>query len=341
MKRWYDIRAQAGGAEIIIYDEIGYWGITAKDFHDELEALGPVAEITVRINSPGGGVFTGLTIHNMLKRHAARVTVYVDGMAASIASVIAMAGDKIIMPENTLMMIHDPIGIVLGTAEDMKEEAELLEKIKTSLVSAYRNKTGLDDGKIAEMMAAETWMSAAEAMEMGFADEVEAPMQIAATFDLSWFKNLPEQAKAFSRAASAAPNPGNGKEKSMSDATKKAAAAATPPAETPAGGNPPADAENGGANNVVDLDAARAEGRGGATAIVEMCNLAGFPGKAAGYLAENKSEAEVRADLMAARAAADNDGVSGQHMAAGGDTPAPVMSHTDIYARRLAACRGK
>ena len=342
MKKWYDIRAQAGGAEIIIYDEIGYWGITAKDFLDDLKALGPVAEITVRINSPGGMVFDGLAIHNALKRHAAKVTVYVDGIAASIASVIVMAGDTVVMPENALMMIHDPMGFAVGNAETMKEMAEILDKIKASLVSAYRNKTGLEDEKIAELMAAETWLSAAEAVEMGFADAIEAPMEIAATFDLSRFENLTEQAKAFSRAASAAPNPGNGKEQSMSDATKKAAKAAEPPAETPAGGNPPAEAENGDAGNkVVDIDAARVEGRASAVEIVNMCNLAGFSGKAAGYLAENKTTAEVQADLLAARAAADNDGVSGQHMAVGGGNPAPVIDRAKIYAARNAARGGK
>ena len=93
MRRWFDVRAQTGGAEIVIYDEIGAFGIPAKAFLDELKALGPVAELTLRINSPGGSVFDGVAIYNALKRHDARVTVWIDGIAASIASMIAMAGD--------------------------------------------------------------------------------------------------------------------------------------------------------------------------------------------------------------------------------------------------------
>jgi ATP-dependent protease ClpP protease subunit len=100
VKRWFDFRAQAKGAEIVIYDEIGAFGIPAKAFLDELKALGPVAELTVRVNSPGGSVFDGVAIYNALKRHRATVTVWIDGIAASIASMIAMAGDEVVMPEN-------------------------------------------------------------------------------------------------------------------------------------------------------------------------------------------------------------------------------------------------
>ena len=104
------------GAEIVIYDEIGAFGIPAKAFLDELKALGPVPELTVRINSPGGSVFDGVAIYNALKRHSAAITVWIDGIAASIASMIAMAGDEIVMPENAMLMLHDPSGLVMGTA---------------------------------------------------------------------------------------------------------------------------------------------------------------------------------------------------------------------------------
>ena len=97
-RRWFDFRAQMKGAEIVIYDEIGAFGIPAKAFLDELKALGPVAELTLRINSPGGSVFDGVAIYNALKRQDARVTVWIDGIAASIASMIAMAGDEIVTP---------------------------------------------------------------------------------------------------------------------------------------------------------------------------------------------------------------------------------------------------
>ena len=125
MKRWYEFCARAkSAAEIVIYDEIGAFGIPAKAFLDELKTLGPVTELTVRINSPGGSVFDGVAIYNALKRHDAAITVWIDGIAASIASMIAMAGDEVVMPENTMLMLHDPSGLVLGTAADMRGMAE-------------------------------------------------------------------------------------------------------------------------------------------------------------------------------------------------------------------------
>ena len=153
MRSWYEFRAQARGAEIVIYDEIGAFGIPAKAFLNELKALGPVAELTVRINSPGGSVFDGVAIYNALKRHEARVTVWIDGIAASIASMIAMAGDEVVMPENAMLMLHDPSGLVMGTAADMRGMAEALDKMKAGMVAAYRDKSGRDDAEIETLMA--------------------------------------------------------------------------------------------------------------------------------------------------------------------------------------------
>ena len=189
MKRWYDFRAQAKGAEIVIYDEIGAFGIPAKAFLDELKALGPVAELTVRINSPGGSVFDGVAIYNALKRHDAAITVWIDGIAASIASMIAMAGDEVVMPENAMLVLHDPSGLVAGTAADMRAMAEALDRMKAGMVAAYRDKSGRDDAEIEALMAAETWLSAQEAVALGLADRVEQPVRMAAHFDLSRFRN--------------------------------------------------------------------------------------------------------------------------------------------------------
>jgi ATP-dependent Clp protease, protease subunit len=197
MARWYQFRAHAkAAAEIVIYDEIGAFGIPAKAFLDELKALGPVAALTVRINSPGGSVFDGVAIYNALKRHDARVTVWIDGIAASIASVIAMAGDEVIMPENAMLMIHDPSALVIGTAADMRGMAEALDKMKAGMVAAYRDESGRDDAEIEALMAAETWLSAQEAVDLGLADRVEAPVRMAAHFDLSRFRNTPPQLAA-------------------------------------------------------------------------------------------------------------------------------------------------
>ena len=195
-RRWYDFRAQAKGAEIVIYDEIGAFGIPAKRFLDELKALGPVLEPTVRINSPGGSVFDGVAIYNALKRHDAAITVWVDGIAASIASMIAMAGDEVVMPENAMLVLHDPSGLVAGTAADMRATAEALDRMKAGMVAAYREKSGREDTEIEALMQAETWLSAEEAVALGLADRVEIPVRMAAHFDLSGFRNTPPQLAA-------------------------------------------------------------------------------------------------------------------------------------------------
>jgi len=213
VKRWYEFRAQAKGAEIVIYDEIGAFGIPARVFLGELKALGPVAELTVRINSPGGSVFDGVAIYNALKRHDAAITVWIDGIAASIASMIAMAGDEVVMPENAMLVLHDPSGLVAGTAADMRAMAEALDRMKAGMVAAYHDKSGRDDAEIEALMAAETWLSAEEAVALGLADRVEQPVRMAAHFDLSRFRNPPPRLAAL--AASATPQ-----EDEMSDPHK-------------------------------------------------------------------------------------------------------------------------
>lgn len=197
MSKWYDLKAMGGGsAEISIYDEIGGWGISAKEFIDELKGLGEVTDITLRLNSPGGSVFEGMAIYNRLKQHKAGITVYVDGLAASMASVIAMAGDVVVMPANSMMMIHNPWTFAIGDADGLRDNADLLDKIKTTMLAAYSEKTGLSEDEISAIMDEETWLTGAEALEMGFADQVEESVDVAASvksFDLSKFKNLPNE----------------------------------------------------------------------------------------------------------------------------------------------------
>ncbi len=188
----YRVRmAGAKTAEVFIYDEIGGGffggGITAKRFADDLKALGHVTTLNVRMNSPGGDVFDGLAIYNTLKRHPANVIVDVDGMALSIASVIAMAGNQINMAKNAMMMIHDPWGIAAGTAEDLRRQADLMDTVKGNLVTTYADRTKNSAGDIEEMMSAETWLTAADAVQQGFADAITTELQMAARFDLSRF----------------------------------------------------------------------------------------------------------------------------------------------------------
>ena len=154
MRSWYAIRARAEGAEVSIYDEIGAYGVSAKSFLDELVALPDDGPLTLRLNSPGGSVFDAVAIHNALKRHEGTVTVWIDGIAASAASYVAMAGDEIVMPENAFLMIHDPAGLVMGTAEDMRAMAEALDKVKGSLVSGYAAKSGRTPEEVSALTAA-------------------------------------------------------------------------------------------------------------------------------------------------------------------------------------------
>jgi ATP-dependent protease ClpP protease subunit len=144
--------------------------VTAKSFAKNLKALGKPKSLDIYINSPGGSVFDGNAIHEQLKRHTAQKTVYVEGLAASIASVIAMAGDEIVIPENAYLMIHRVSGMVAGDAADMRKTADTLEKIESGIVAVYAAKTGRDAAEINEMMADETWMTGPEAVALGFAD---------------------------------------------------------------------------------------------------------------------------------------------------------------------------
>lgn len=166
-------------AEILIYDPIGQdWygnGVTAKRFRDDLAALGNVTDITVRINSPGGEVFDGFSIYNALKQHAAKVTVHVDGLAASIASVIAMAGDEVFMGEGAMFMVHSPWTIAMGDADNMREVADMLDKIEVGLVDAYVAHTQQDRKTVEKWMAVETWFTRQEAIDAGLATGVSDP----------------------------------------------------------------------------------------------------------------------------------------------------------------------
>jgi len=190
---WFSMKAMATGhAEIVIYDEIGGWGKSAADFIRELNAMADVSAITLRINSPGGDVFDGNAIYNLLRGHPAKVTAHIDGIAASIASLIAMAADDIVMPDNAMMMIHDPFAGVSGSANDLRKAADVLDKLRHGLLSAYVTKTGADESTVSEWMSNETWFTAAEAADAGLADTVIEPVKAAASFDLSQFTHAPD-----------------------------------------------------------------------------------------------------------------------------------------------------
>lgn len=177
--------------EIEIYDEIGFWGVNAKDFRAKLKGAG---DVVLKINSPGGSVFDGIGIYNDLKAHKGNVRVEITGIAASIASIIAMAGNEIAIAENAMMMIHNAWTVAIGNAEELQAQADVLSKIDGQLALTYAAQKGTPGIRaIKQMMADETWMTGKEAKESGFATEIlkAADKATQAKFDLSVFANAP------------------------------------------------------------------------------------------------------------------------------------------------------
>ncbi len=188
-------------AEIIIYAAIGpdYWGdgtmISAKAFSDELKKIpDTVNTINVRINSPGGDVFDGIAIYNRLKQHKAKKVVYIDGLAASIASIIAEAGDEIKMGEGALYMVHLPWTLAYGNRMELDNTVNRLMDIEEQMIGIYAKRSGLDRSEIKALLEAETWMSTEEAISKGFVDaKVEETMPIAASaIDSRWIIKKPK-----------------------------------------------------------------------------------------------------------------------------------------------------
>ena len=180
MEKWHPKAAKATDDTISIYDVIGqdWWtgeGMTAKRVAGALRSIGQ-KPVTVSINSPGGDVFEGLAIYNLLREHPAEVTVRVMGMAASAASVIAMAGDRIEMGLGSFMMIHNSWGAVVGNQNDMREAAETFAEFDAAMADIYAARSGMDAKDVAALMDAETLMRAEKALDLGFADgSFEAP----------------------------------------------------------------------------------------------------------------------------------------------------------------------
>ena len=324
-RKWYDLKAarNAAGktvAELRIYDDIGFWGTTAKAFVNELDAVAKDAdEVLVAVNSGGGDVFDGFAIYNALRRYSGKVTARVDGIAASAASLVAMAGDTIVMPENAMMMIHNAWTIAAGDAAQMRKTAELLDKTRDGIVAAYRNKCGLTDDEIVAMMDAETWMTAAEAKDRGFADQIEAPVKLQASVRtgelLARFEHTPE---ALLKALEAPP------------AEPPQAAAPASPAAAPVATTPPPDpgalvqhafaacraaglpqlaeavvsSSALASNDAIDAVVARAKD------IAGLCTAAHLPELTAQFVADGLNAEQVRARLYDRVMAASTTGLS-------------------------------
>lgn len=282
-----DITMYSNGkrAEVLIYSPISGatkpdgkpLGISAKGFAESISALGDVAEMDVRISSPGGDVFQGMAIYNTLKQHSAKVRVFIDGVAASMATVIAMAGDEIEMAENAVFMIHEPRASVSGTSEDLVSQAALLEKLTSQVVAVYAARTGIAEADIRAAMAKETWYSAAEAKAAGFVTKIGSNKKLTAHFDVSQFSNAPDWAQTQMQALFA------------SDVNKEPEMTTeTPKAEVP----------NIDAIKAQASEAARAEERNRITQIHALCKRAGKESLADAFCEKGLSVGEVQTELF-------------------------------------------
>jgi ATP-dependent protease ClpP protease subunit len=180
--KWYAFKPsnESGEVELSIYDEIGAFGVGAKEFIAELRDH-KGQHVHVRINSPGGEIIDGSAIANALNRHEGGVTVHIDGLAASMASYIAMSGKPTYMAENALLMIHNPWTLAAGEADDLRKQADLLDTMKATLVRGYQRKSGMPAEEIGRLMDEETWLTALEAAALGFIDAIEDGIPAAAS----------------------------------------------------------------------------------------------------------------------------------------------------------------
>ncbi len=197
---WFSVKAAANSAvDIVIFDDIGAWGISAKQFERELREVASGATlIRVNINSLGGDVIDGTAIYNMLKNHSASVHVFITGIAASMASVIAMAGDVIHIADNAWMMIHKPWGYQGGNSDDMREYADFLDNFEAGLLKAYEQKTGKTTDELKDMLRSETWLMGQSAIDMGFANVLTNSVEASAKLQsnrVEDFNDMPPQAK--------------------------------------------------------------------------------------------------------------------------------------------------
>lgn len=190
MKKWFDIQNKAKDtADVYIYSEVGGYDVNAKSFIDELKEIKD-KNINVHINSLGGSVFDGLAIYNALKNHAHKVTTKVEGICASISSVIAMGGDTIEMSENSLLMIHNPFAMSGGDANELRKTANILDKIRNEIADIYASKSKHDAEHYINLMDVESWFNSKESLELGLINGITKPISIQNNYDISKFQNI-------------------------------------------------------------------------------------------------------------------------------------------------------
>ena len=196
MRNWYALtpKPSVSETEISIFDEIGMYGVSAKQFISDLKSIPATDRIVLKIHSPGGEVFDGNAIFNALQRRG-NVEVQIEGLAASMATVISLAGMPVKMAANGFYMIHNPWGVAMGDAAELRDQAQLLDKIRSNMVGAYAAKSGQSAEQIQAWMDSETWFTAEEALDAGFVDEITDTLSLAASSNkfarMAKFKNAP------------------------------------------------------------------------------------------------------------------------------------------------------
>lgn len=381
-RNWYAISASQTDtgvvAEVRIYDEIGFWGVTAKDFISQLdEAAASAAAVIVAVNSPGGDVFDAFAIYNALRRYAGKVTSRVDGVAASAASLVVMAGDTIVMPENSMLMIHNPWTITSGTSNDLRNAADTMDKVCDGIVAAYANRSGQTPEDVQQMMDAETWLTAAEAKAIGFADEIEQPVRLTASISagarLAGFRRMPaEFMDSIEEVETPVVVPPEAQPPADTPPPAVNPNASTPPAATPPAATPPAppapvasatvdasalaahvfracrEASVGhlaepiiascGLRNQASVDARISDAR----EIAGLCLAAKLPESAAEFVAGGLNVEQARARLFASVTAAGSAQISNtQRPKAESAATGAGLSATNIYASRRRTIQAK
>jgi ATP-dependent Clp protease protease subunit len=281
-KSWFKAQKAGTVGELAIYSDIGAWGVTANHFRQALDGLGDVDTLKVRIASDGGDIATGFAIYNMLASHPAHKVVTVEGLAASMASVVAMVGDEVRIPKNAMLMIHNPWGSITGSADQIESFAEALNIMRENIVDAYVQRTGLTAEKVAVLMDKETWLSAEKAVKLGFADTVIEPAEMKASVNLTKFNKVPA---SFGKVSV------NSQESVMTEKTAEQLAAEK-------------------AEKVAATKAVRDSLKAQAKEVRSLCALAGMPELAEGFVDEDKSVSDVIVALDAEKAkrAADTKG---------------------------------
>ncbi|CAB3673315.1 ATP-dependent Clp protease proteolytic subunit 1 [Achromobacter spanius] len=363
--------------ELRIYDDIGFWGKSAADFIQELDAAASTGmKIVVAINSGGGSVYDAFAMYNALRRYSGRTVGRVDSVAASAATLPLIACDTIEMPENAQIMIHEPTTVAWGNLAELKASVSQMENILDSVISAYVRRSGQPAEKIAEMMEATTWLSALDAQAMGFCDVIEEPVKIAMSTNsrelLSRFPNLPEPLKMLVDGEAPAGDPPSPKPVDPEPADPKpndpAPADPAPADPSPADPDPvppalPAGLPTASAMLKHVYASCRAEGIphlaegvlmsgalvGEAQAnqrvvqakeIAGICMAAKLPDKAAEFVAQGLDVDQVRARLFDAVASSSNQQISNTHRPEpAAASNAPALSTTSIYEARAAARR--